>query len=454
MSKLVRGNFHPELIRAALRQGANNIVQMFGGGTAVAGNALVFDADGNAIDSGVTPGGSGTVTHTAGALTAGQPVFGNGAADVKAGTKRGNTTVAQMADSTTAPTSGHLTSFDASGNTQDAGIASSAVLQTSRTISTTAPLTGGGDLSANRTLAVSDATASSKGVVQPDGTTITISGGVITAVGSGSPGGTSGQVQYNSAGAFGGASGATVSGGNLLVTTQTQGDNSTKTASTAYTDLAVSNAIAGVNPAVAVQAATTAASDTSGFTYSNGVGGIGATFTGGVNTAVAIDGYTFTALGQRLLVKNDTQAPSGAFNGVYYVTQLQTSLLPPILTRALDYDAPSDINNTGAIPVVNGTTNGTTSWLLTSKIATVGTDPLTYTKFTVNPSTVPQKYTTSWSAQTSVTVTHNLGTTAVIVQVATAGGVLVQPESITITSGNVVTLTFGAAFTGSVVVIG
>ncbi|WP_280248758.1 hypothetical protein [Nocardia abscessus] len=35
-----------------------------------------------------------------------------------------------------------------------------------RTISTTAPLTGGGDLSANRTLAVSDATTGAKGVVQ------------------------------------------------------------------------------------------------------------------------------------------------------------------------------------------------------------------------------------------------------------------------------------------------
>jgi hypothetical protein len=39
-------------------------------------------------------------------------------------------------------------------------------VDTTRTISTTAPLTGGGDLSANRTLAVSDASTSAKGVVQ------------------------------------------------------------------------------------------------------------------------------------------------------------------------------------------------------------------------------------------------------------------------------------------------
>lgn len=148
----------------------------------------------------------------------------------------------------------------------------------------------------------------------------------------------------------------------------------------------VDNALAGINPAVAVQAATTSASDTSGFTYNNGVSGIGASLTGPVNTSLTVDGYTFTALGQRLLVKNDTQSPSGAFNGVYYVTQLQTALLPLILTRALDYDMPSDINNTGAIPVINGTVNNTTQWVLTSLVNTVGTDPLTFTRFARNPS--------------------------------------------------------------------
>lgn len=172
---------------------------------------------------------------------------------------------------------------------------------------------------------------------------------------------------------------------NPVVGTQTQGDSSTKGASTAYVDTAVANAVAGINPAVAVQAATTAAGDTSALTYNNGASGIGATFTGSTNTALTIDGFTFTAVGQRLLVKNDTQSPSGAFNGIYNVTQIQTSLLPPILTRALDYDTPSDMNNTGSIPVINGTVNGTTSWVLTSTVVTVGTTPLTFTIFTRNP---------------------------------------------------------------------
>lgn len=171
----------------------------------------------------------------------------------------------------------------------------------------------------------------------------------------------------------------------LAVATQAPGDNTTNAATTAFVTAAIAAAIAGVNPAVTVQAATTSAANTAGLTYSNGVGGIGATLTGPVNTALTVDGYTFTALGQRLLVKNDTQAPAGAFNGCYYVTQIQTALLPLILTRALDYDMPSDINNTGAVPVVNGTVNAHTSWLLISSVTTVGTDPLTYTQFTFSP---------------------------------------------------------------------
>lgn len=62
-------------------------------------------------------------------------------------------------------------------------------------------------------------------------------------------------------------------------------------------------------------------------------------------------------------------------------------------------------------------------------------------------------FTASWTSQTSVTLTHNLGTLAVLVQVSNASGVEEEPETITLTSSNVVTLTFGAAFTGSVVIM-
>lgn len=185
--------------------------------------------------------------------------------------------------------------------------------------------------------------------------------------------------------------------------TQAAGDNTTLIATDAFVTTAVNNAISGVNPAVAVQVATTSASNTSGLAYNNGVSGIGATFTGSNNTALTFDGQTLTSLNQRVLVKNDTQSPSGAFNGVYFLTQLQTAILPPILTRALDYDQPSDINNTGAIPVISGTVNGSTSWVLTSQVTTVGTDPLTYAQFTLNPTTL---ITNSTSATGDLTGTY------------------------------------------------
>ncbi len=177
--------------------------------------------------------------------------------------------------------------------------------------------------------------------------------------------------------------------GSPTTTTQSAGDNTTKISTTAFVTTAVNNAIAGVNPAVAVSAATTAAGNTSAWTYANGVSGVGATFTGPVNTAITIDGFTYnTITTQSLLVKNDTQSPSGAFNGLYTLTAVQTAGTGAIFTRRLDFDMPSDINNTGAIPVVNGTVNGSTSWVVTSTVNTVGTDPITFTQFSLNPTTI------------------------------------------------------------------
>jgi hypothetical protein len=171
-------------------------------------------------------------------------------------------------------------------------------------------------------------------------------------------------------------------------TTQAAGDNTTAVATDAFVTTAVANAVAGVNPAVAVLAATTAAANTSGLTYSNGASGVGATFTGSVNTPITIDGVSLNTLGQRLLVKNDTQSPSGAFNGIYSLTVISTAGTAPVFTRTLDYDTTSDMNNTGAIPVQSGTANTSTSWLLTSQVATVGTSPLTYVEFSLNPTTL------------------------------------------------------------------
>jgi hypothetical protein len=220
--------------------------------------------------------------------------------------------------------------------------------------------------------------------------------------------------------------------GSPTTTTQTALTNNTTIATTAYTDAAVATAVAGINPAVAVQAATTSAGNTSGLTYNNGISGVGATFTGTNNTALVIDGYTFTLTGQRLLVKNDTQSANpGAYNGIYYVTQIQTSITPPILTRALDYDQPSDINNTGAIPVINGTVNASTTWVETAQVVTVGTTPLVYAQFSYNPS--------------SIVTNFSAGSTGLTPSSATSGAITLA-GTLAITSGGTGQISAGAAF--------
>jgi hypothetical protein len=62
--------------------------------------------------------------------------------------------------------------------------------------------------------------------------------------------------------------------------------------------------------------------------------------------------------------------------------------------------------------------------------------------------------TTALSSQASVTVTHGLNTSNVIVQAWDASNLQVQPESCHILDPNNVQLTFGTAFTGKVVVLG
>lgn len=66
------------------------------------------------------------------------------------------------------------------------------------------------------------------------------------------------------------------------------------------------------------------------------------------------------------------------------------------------------------------------------------------------------KYSTTFSSATTVTVTHSLGTSNVLVQVFdnSSPPVYIIPAGIEITNSNTVTITFAASQSGSVVVIG
>lgn len=140
----------------------------------------------------------------------------------------------------------------------------------------------------------------------------------------------------------------------------------------------VDTVAAGLNPAASVTAATTGALTV---VYNNGVAGVGATLTNaGAQAIFAIDGQS-PAVNTRVLIKNQA-AP--AQNGIYTVTNIGSAITNWVLTRALDFDTPANMNATGIVPVINGTVNGNTAWLLTSVIAVVGTDAVTFTQFGVS----------------------------------------------------------------------
>ncbi len=158
-----------------------------------------------------------------------------------------------------------------------------------------------------------------------------------------------------------------------VVGTQATSDNSTKAASTAF----VQTALAQLNPAAAVVAASTA--NIPG-TYTNAVGGvcIGDTFQVTSTAAFAPDGVTLT-VGQRFLMKDQT---STFQNGVWTLTTAaNVGVLGALLTRALDFDSSADIAAGQIIPISGGTVNAGASWYQTAANTTCNSDAQTWVQF-------------------------------------------------------------------------
>ncbi len=63
-------------------------------------------------------------------------------------------------------------------------------------------------------------------------------------------------------------------------------------------------------------------------------------------------------------------------------------------------------------------------------------------------------YSATIEAQTDVTITHELGTESVVVQIYDDAGMQTIPETCSITDENNVRITFDSAFTGKVVILG
>ena len=106
-------------------------------------------------------------------------------------------------------------------------------------------------------------------------------------------------------------------------------------------------------------------------TYDNGTAGVGATLTTSSGNFDTIDGQSFSN-GERILVKDESTA---ANNGIYVKTS------STVLTRADDFDTPTEMAGGDFTFVSTGTQYNDTGWVMTDAVATVGTDPVTFVQF-------------------------------------------------------------------------
>jgi hypothetical protein len=105
-------------------------------------------------------------------------------------------------------------------------------------------------------------------------------------------------------------------------------------------------------------------------TYNNGTAGVGATLTT-TGTFTTIDGVTLSN-GMRILVKDEATA---ANNGIYVRTSAT------VLTRADDFNTPTEMAGGDFTFVTAGTLYDNTGWVMPDPVTTVGTTPVVWTQF-------------------------------------------------------------------------
>lgn len=110
-------------------------------------------------------------------------------------------------------------------------------------------------------------------------------------------------------------------------------------------------------------------------TYDNGTAGVGATLTATSNGAASFDGVA-VSLNDFILVRQQTNTFE---NGLYSVTQVGDGSNPAILTRATTYDTAAKMKFGMTVGIVEGDTLDGMLWQQDVAVATVGTDPVTYT---------------------------------------------------------------------------
>jgi hypothetical protein len=153
--------------------------------------------------------------------------------------------------------------------------------------------------------------------------------------------------------------------------TESAGDNSTRLASTAYSDRAATTAAAGLKTKESVHYATTAGLDA----HTR----LGNVLTASANGQFVVDGAVFVVPGLRILVKNEGSG-THLENGIYTCTAAGNPGAPWVLTRTTDADESSEVTTNLFVSVTLGDTNaGRAYYLSTADPITLNTTALTFT---------------------------------------------------------------------------
>ena len=138
----------------------------------------------------------------------------------------------------------------------------------------------------------------------------------------------------------------------------------------------------GLHIHASVEVATTAALTG---TYSNGTGGIGATFTltSPIAVSTGIDGFTDAAhlvTGARILIKNQS---NDFENGIYTMNVSGSAGSEQIdsFTRADDFNTPTEVAGGDFVFVIHGTNYANTGWVQTEHVNTIGSDTVSFSQF-------------------------------------------------------------------------
>lgn len=184
-------------------------------------------------------------------------------------------------------------------------------------------------------------------------------------------------------------------------------------------------------------------------TYNNGAAGVGATLTLTAVGTFQLDGVT-PAVSSIVLIKDQTDATQ---NGLYTVT-VNTAGSQGLLTRAVTYDTPAEINSIGLIIIQSGSTLAGDSFYLTAPVTTIGTSLIDYALYSLGVTSISSNGTINVSSpigDVQVTLPQSVATTAtptfasVLLSAITAHGALVAASDNTVSSvapgasGNVMT---------------